>query len=66
MDLLVGPRSQDLNEALLIGPNALGEKKGRVSQGLKSEATSPELGTWGGQSWETPSTQGVPNTGLRH
>lgn len=66
VDLLVGPRSQDLNEALLIGPNALGGKKGHVSQGLRWEATIPELGTWGGQSWETPSTQGVPNTGLRH
>lgn len=28
VDLLVGPRSQDLNEALLIGPNALGGRRG--------------------------------------
>lgn len=66
VDLLVGPRSQDLNEALLIGTNALGEGKGHVSQGLGWEATSPEMGTWGGQSKETRSTQGAPNTALRH
>lgn len=58
VDLLVGPRGQDLNEALLIGPNALGEEKGHVSQGLRWEATSPELGTWGDQSWETPQHSG--------
>lgn len=34
VDLLIGPGSQDLNEALLIGADALGEEKGYMSQGL--------------------------------
>lgn len=34
VDLLVGAGSQDLNEALLIGANALGEERGtRVTGG---------------------------------
>lgn len=58
VDLLVGPRSQDLNEALLIGPNALGGKKGHVSSSLRWEATIPELGTWGGQELGNPQHSG--------
>lgn len=54
VDLLIGPGSQDLNETLLIGANALGEEKGHMSQGPGFKATSHGLGSWSGQSYQTP------------
>ena len=61
VDLLIGPGSQDLNETLLIGADALREEKGRVSQARAGiEATGHRLESWNGQNYEAPSIWGAP------
>lgn len=67
MDLLIGPGSQDLNEALLIGANALGGEEGHVSQARAGwEATGHRLESWNGRSYETPRTEGAPTAARKH
>ena len=48
MDLLIGPRSQDLNEALLVSADALGEEKGHRRRGwallVSADAPGEEKG----------------------
>jgi hypothetical protein len=58
VDLLIGPRSQNLNETLLISTDSLEKNRGVL-------AKKGRQGSWSGLGLVTPSTQGAPTSALR-